>query len=75
MTSGNIDWDAWDSFVQGGTMEPVTNNLWPMNMDPAMASGTATTSAPQQGTGSGPTTQGAQQQATFSQAGNMYMGV
>ncbi|KAF2232309.1 hypothetical protein EV356DRAFT_517607 [Viridothelium virens] len=34
--SGNIDWDAWDSYIQGTTVDP-TNQLWPMNFDPPEA--------------------------------------
>lgn len=71
--------DAWDSFVHGGTMEPMTNlnSMWPMNIDPAMdTTGSAgmniATTQPQQTTGQqGQQQQQGQGQNGFSQAGNL----
>ncbi|OCK77609.1 hypothetical protein K432DRAFT_407162 [Lepidopterella palustris CBS 459.81] len=30
-STNNIDWDAWDSYIQGPTMES-TNHMWPIDM-------------------------------------------
>ena len=28
--------DAWDSYLQGNSLDPNSNSLWPMNVDPAI---------------------------------------
>ncbi|KAI9782128.1 MAG: hypothetical protein M1839_005475 [Geoglossum umbratile] len=36
--SGNLDWDAWDSYVEGTSLDP-SNQLWPSSIDlPAVSS-------------------------------------
>ncbi|RDI89805.1 hypothetical protein Vi05172_g404 [Venturia inaequalis] len=74
----NIDWDAWDSYVQTSTVDPNTSNLlWPggMNMDapspnPLMDGLDASSHAQngQQASTAGPVN-------GFSMSGNVFMGV
>jgi hypothetical protein len=33
MPSSNIDWDAWDSYIQGATGVEPNNQFWPVNMN------------------------------------------
>ncbi|KAI9714047.1 MAG: hypothetical protein M1820_000777 [Bogoriella megaspora] len=64
--NGNIDWDAWDSMIQGTDMNP-SNQIWPMNFDIPEGQGDGTTQAP-----------GQQQQAAPNNSfgpGSIFMGV
>ncbi|KAF2674450.1 hypothetical protein BT63DRAFT_449441 [Microthyrium microscopicum] len=44
----NLDWDAWDSYIQGGNpMDPtMAATMWPMNLDPAMDPSASSPSSP-----------------------------
>ncbi|KAI9882927.1 MAG: hypothetical protein M1823_005329 [Watsoniomyces obsoletus] len=37
----NFDWDAWDSYIQGTTLDPANNQLWGLNIDTPMPSSIA----------------------------------
>ncbi|KAI9694440.1 MAG: hypothetical protein M1822_000056 [Bathelium mastoideum] len=70
MPNGNIDWDAWDSYIQGSTIDP-NNQSWPMNFDVPDGQTDGTTQAQQQ------TSQSQQSQASSNSfsTGSVFMGV
>ncbi|KAF2436391.1 hypothetical protein EJ08DRAFT_578598 [Tothia fuscella] len=65
----NIDWDAWDSYIQGSSIDPNGNNLWPgMNIDvPTMAGAESQTNGLDQQTASNANSN--------NNYGNIFMGV
>ncbi|OJD30921.1 c6 transcription factor [Diplodia corticola] len=72
--STNLDWDAWDSYVQGTAMDP-SNPMWPMGMPDLMSDASAMPQQPQQ---QSPTSSQPQQQqpvnTAFMGGGSVFMG-
>jgi len=84
MPGNSIDWDAWDSYIQGSTVDPNSNILWPggMNMDvPSPGGQLGGVGAGQLDSQDGTSQSQPHQQATsgsssgYSMAGNVFMGV
>ncbi|KAH0545079.1 hypothetical protein FGG08_000850 [Glutinoglossum americanum] len=64
--SGNLDWDAWDSYVQGTSLDP-SNQLWPSGFDlPVVPSPEQQQAAP---------SDAQQQQNPLIPGGSVFMGV
>ncbi|KAK7527682.1 uncharacterized protein IWZ02DRAFT_132902 [Phyllosticta citriasiana] len=55
MPSSNLDWEAWDSYVQGTAMDP-NNQMWPMGV-PDLMSDVGTNVPPNQQTQQGQSSQ------------------